>query len=138
MSGIIVNFVGRLGTDAESRQTKSGTEFIALKVACDEFKNNTTSTTWMNVYDWSVKTKKMLPYLKKGSLVSIQGLETINAYLSRNGEPMFNRDVSALNIDFVNVGKKQVSEAKAESESVLAESKKIDFEQQTKEEELPF
>lgn len=139
MSGINVNFIGRLGMDAEIKQTKNGVEFIVMKVACDEFKGNKVSTAWMNVYDWSDRTKKMIPYLKKGSLINVQGMETISPYLSRSGEPLYSRDVSAFNVDFVNVGKKQESDAQ-QKEEIKIEVPSISNTDKTEinNEELPF
>ena len=47
----------------------------------------------------------MLEFLKKGSAVSVLGVETVGTYQSKNGETMVSRDVIADRVDFVNLGK---------------------------------
>ena len=42
-----VNVIGRLGADAEVRESKNG-KFVTFRVATDEFKNNTNETVWLS------------------------------------------------------------------------------------------
>ena len=99
---INVNFNGRLGADSELKtNNNNGKQFVAMRVATDEFRNGKRETVWVNVVDYSDKTKNMAAYLKKGSLVNVHGVESVNLYQSKNGETMISRDVISDRIDFV-------------------------------------
>ena len=99
-----VNVIGRLGADSEIKTNSNGRPFVVFRLATDEFKNGKAETTWLNVVDYTEKTHKMAAYLKKGSLVSIHGIETIGMYKNKNGENSFSRDVMSDRVDFVSIG----------------------------------
>lgn len=101
---INVNFNGRLGADCEMKTSSNGRQFISMRVATDEFRNGKKETVWVNVADYSDKTKSMSEYLKKGSLVNIHGVESVGLYQNKNGETMISRDVISDRIDFVGGG----------------------------------
>lgn len=103
--GVIVNFIGRLGADAELKTSKNGKQYVAMRVATDEFRNGEKSTAWLNVSYYAEKGTKMQEFLKKGSAVNVIGVETVGTYQSKNGETMVSRDVMADRVDFVNLGK---------------------------------
>lgn len=100
-----VNFNGRLGADAELRTAKSGKQYVAMRVATDEFKNGEKGTTWINVTYHGDRAIKMHEYLKKGSAVSVIGSETVGTYQNKNGETQVSRDVLADRVDFVGLSK---------------------------------
>ena len=102
---INVNFMGRLGADAELKTSKGGKQFVSMRIATDEFKNGEKGTAWINVSYYAEKGTKMLEFLKKGSAVSVLGVETVGTYQSKNGETLVSRDVIADRVDFVNLGK---------------------------------
>ena len=102
---INVNFMGRLGADAELKTSKGGKQFVSMRIATDEFKNGERGTAWINVSYYAEKGTKMLEFLKKGSAVIVLGVETVGTYQSKNGETMVSRDVIADRVDFVNLGK---------------------------------
>lgn len=98
---IQVNFNGRLGADAEVRQSKEGKEFITFSVAVNEKRNGEKKTTWMRVRSDNMR---IAPYLKKGSLVFVSGNEDVNTFIDKNGSTQVSRDVRAHNIDFISIG----------------------------------
>ena len=100
-----VNFIGRLGEDAELRTSKGGKQYVAMRVATDEFKNGEKGTAWINVTYHGDRAIKMHEYLKKGSAVSVMGSETVGTYQNKNGETQVSRDVLADRVDFLNLGK---------------------------------
>ena len=103
---INVNFNGRLGADAEIKTSaKSGKQYVAMRVATDEFRNGEKGTAWMNVTYHGDRAIKMQEYLKKGNAVTVMGVETVSTYQNRNGETMISRDVIADRVEFVNLGK---------------------------------
>ena len=98
-----VNVIGRLGADAEVRESKNG-KFVTFRVATDEFKNNTNETVWLSVSDFTSRTLKLAEYLKKGKLIDLSGVETCRIYNDKNGQPQIARDIIADRVEFVNVG----------------------------------
>ena len=114
-----INFIGRLGADAELKTAKSGRQYVSMRVATDEFKKGEKSTSWLNVTYTGDRALKMHEYLKKGSAIVVMGVETIDTYQStKTGETMFSRDVIADRVDFVGLGKSgdtQSNEATADT-----------------------
>ena len=70
MQTIILN--GRLGQDAEVKQTRDNRSFTTFSVAVNSQVNNETKTTWYRVA-WFDYREKMVQYLKKGCAVSVIG-----------------------------------------------------------------
>lgn len=70
--------IGRLGRDPEIRYTASGTPMASFSVATSERKveNGTATiskTEWHNIVAWSRLAENCEKYLKKGSLVYVEG-----------------------------------------------------------------
>lgn len=101
---INVNFVGRLGADAELRQDKFMRNFVAFNVAVDEYRNGQNETVWLRVTDNSERIMKMQPHLKKGTMVSVHGVESVRMFTSANGTMGVSRDVRADRVEFVKSG----------------------------------
>lgn len=106
-----VNFIGRLGGNAEVKVSQKGNQFVVMNVATDEFKKGEKSTSWLRVTCVDDRTLKMVPYLTKGKLINIIGTETVSAYQSRTGQLGVDRTVIADRIDFVGGGKSQDEQA---------------------------
>ena len=142
---INVNFMGRLGADAELKTSKGGKQFVSMRIAADEFKNGERGTAWINVSYYAEKGTKMLEFLKKGSAVSVLGVETVGTYQSKNGETMVSRDVIADRVDFVNLGKSgdtQSSETVADTGTFKKKANEAETVAETaassSEDDLPF
>ena len=80
MSGTVnrVILVGRLGRDPEIKYTASGMALAKFSVATDEFRkdaqgNRQESTEWHNLVFWGKQAEIAGEYLKKGSLVYVEG-----------------------------------------------------------------
>lgn len=101
---INVNFVGRLGADAELKKDSFQRDFVSFSVAVDEFRGGQNETAWMRVTASGDRAVKMQPYLKKGSLVSIHGVESVRLFTSASGTTGVSRDVRADRMEFVKVG----------------------------------
>lgn len=105
MSNVKVHIIGRLGADAEVKQSKKGKEFITFNIAVDDFIQGNKMTTWFTVADFTENASKRASYLKKGSLIEVQGIETCRIYMDRNKTPQIARDIRSTHIDFVISGK---------------------------------
>jgi len=69
----IIQITGRLGADPESRFTASGQKVTTLIMAINKKRGGKEETIWWRVTLWGERFDKMLPYLKKGSLVTAVG-----------------------------------------------------------------
>lgn len=110
--------IGRLGADAELKTSKGGNQFLSMRVASNEYVNGENTTTWVTVIWSGDRAVKMAQYMKKGSLISINGTLRVSSYTSKNGEAGVNIDVFADRIDFLNTGtsgQTQTSEATIET-----------------------
>ena len=114
--GLNVHFVGRLGRDAEKHESKTpGVFFATYTIAVDDFNVETkqNETVWVRVVDWSDRTLNMLQYLKKGTLLYVQGSLKTSMYQGKNGIQISN-DVRAYFWDFVRSGKREDDTASAQ------------------------
>lgn len=100
----VIHVIGRLGADSELRTAKSGRQYVTMRVASDEFANGEKTTSWFSVTYTNERAVKIQEYLKKGSMVSIVGSETIRTYQSKTGETAFSRDILADRVEFVSSG----------------------------------
>ena len=101
-----VNVIGRLGNDSEVINGKNG-QFLSFRLATDDFKNGEKTTSWMRVTFNGEKGVKMAEWLKKGRMVNVMGTEFVSIYTDKSGQPQISRDISANNVEFVNIGSGQ-------------------------------
>lgn len=96
--------IGRLGADAELKTAKSGSQFLSMRVASNDYVNGETTTTWLNVTWVGERAIKMAEHMKKGRMVSVNGPLRVSTYTTKNGETAISIDVMADRVDFVNTG----------------------------------
>lgn len=106
-----INFIGRLGRDAEVHSAQNGGQFISMNIATDVFNPQTkqNDTLWLRVTDGSDRTMKMLQYLKKGTMLNVVGELRTSIYNGQNG-PSISHDVRCFNWDFVRSGRQDTAE----------------------------
>lgn len=66
-----VQLTGRLGRDAELKQTQGGESFAVFALAVSGFKKD--ETNWFEVTLWGKSATSIHPYLVKGKSVAVQG-----------------------------------------------------------------
>lgn len=128
MSSVKVHVIGRLGADAEVRETKNGKEFATFNLAVDDFNQGKKTTTWFTVADFSEVAKRRAEFLKKGGMIEVQGIETCRPYMDRNNLPQVARDIRATHIDFISLGNRQEKETEV---NVSAELKPQEIKTET-------
>lgn len=126
---IIVNIIGRVGTDCEIKTSDDGRNFIRFRFATDENFGGIETTNWMTVSSNSAKSLKMAEYIKKGRLLNVFGTEKSYIEFDKNGKPFIAREIYADRIDFVPSSSKQDREVKIENfvkptEPITNETKK--------------
>jgi len=100
-----VQLIGRLGRDPESRYTPTGKRVTHFSLAVDnrwksedgEIKE---STEWINVEAWERLGEVCQEFLKKGSLVYLEGRLKTDKYEENGGSRFFTK-VVALTVQFL-------------------------------------
>jgi single-strand DNA-binding protein len=100
-----VQLIGRLGKDPESKFTPTGKKLTQFRLAVDnrwKDKNGETkeSTEWVNIEAWGRLGEVCQEYLKKGSLVFIEGRLKTDKYEDK-GETKYFTKVVALTLQFL-------------------------------------
>lgn len=99
-----VNFIGRLGADAEEKVSTAGNHFLTLRVAVDGYVKKERTTDWVRVTYVGERATKMKEFLTKGRQVYVAGQARIDTYQTKNGDWTGSFDVIADRIDFVSSG----------------------------------
>jgi len=97
---------GHLGSDPETRFTPSGRKVTSFRIAVRARKGGQDTTMWWRVTIWGESFDKMMPYLKKGSPVIVNGeIMPPEIYQNREGQPQVSLDITAHNISFSPFGR---------------------------------
>jgi len=64
---------GTCGTDAETRQTQSGSSVTSVSVAVNGFANGEKTTEWFDVSMWGKRGEAMKQFATKGSRITFSG-----------------------------------------------------------------
>ncbi len=99
-----VEISGFLGKDAEIRKFEKGRTLTSLSVATSEsYKNQkgewVSNTTWHNVTMWKSPDPEMVPHLKKGARVNVNGKLSTRKYTDKNGQTRYITEVIAGKIE---------------------------------------
>ena len=68
-----ITIAGRLGKDAETRNTQAGDQVTGFTVAVDEGFGDKKRTLWFDVSYWGKRGAAVAPYLTKGGNVTVSG-----------------------------------------------------------------
>jgi len=119
-----VQVIGRLGKDPETRFTPSGKKVAHFSLAVSQrWKSNGETkeyTEWVNVEAWGRLGEVCQEYLKKGSLVYLEGRLKTDKYEDKGGETKYYTKVVALQM--------QMLDKKDKEEPVTVEEEAADYE----------
>jgi len=101
-----VQLIGRLGKDPESKFTPTGKRVAHFSVAIsNRWKSKegeaNNYTEWVNVEAWGRLGEVCQEYLKKGSLVYLEGRLKTERYEDKEGETKYYTKVVALSLQFL-------------------------------------
>jgi single-strand DNA-binding protein len=100
-----VQLIGRLGKEPESRFTPNGKKVAHFSLAISQRRKSGNETKeyteWVNVEAWGRLGEVAQQYLKKGSLVYIEGRLKTDKYEDKGGETKYFSKVIALMIQFL-------------------------------------
>ena len=134
----IVQIIGNLGSDPETKMLPSGQRIITFSIATSYKKKGEETSTWWSVTLWDKKFDPMLPHIKKGTLLLVVGdLAPPKTYVDKNGQTKINLSISADIIRFLPGKKKEEdgehkSPEKAQGSFIPGNGISLD------DEELPF
>ena len=100
-----VTLIGRLGNDVELRFLPEGTAVCDLRIATNEdYKDKEGAkheqTEWHRVVVWNGQAKTCAQYLKKGSLVAVEGKLKTRTW-DKDGEKRYITEISASHVEFL-------------------------------------
>lgn len=101
--------VGRLGKDPEIRYLQDGTGVATFSVATDEVwkdKNGekVQNTTWHNIVAWKKLAEICAEYLKKGSLIFIEGKIQNRKWVDKEGVTKYTSEIVAYTMKMLGSG----------------------------------
>lgn len=115
------NILGRLGADAEVKESASGSKFMTMRVATDEYnrQTKTTDTVWVNVACFGEREiNSMSQHLKKGSAVFVQGILRCRIFDKQDGTKAIGYDLTADRIEFAGLGASGATQTEAATTNV--------------------
>jgi single-strand DNA-binding protein len=117
-----VQVIGRLGKDPETRFTPSGKKVAHFSLAVSQrWKSNGETkeyTEWVNVEAWGRLGEVCQEYLKKGSLVYLEGRLKTDKYEDKGGETKYYTKVVALQMQMLDKKDKEEPVMTVEEEAV--------------------
>ena len=112
-----VMLIGRLGKDPELRYTTSGSPIANLRIATDESYtdrdgNKVEQTEWHTVVAFQRLAENCQTYLKKGSLVFVEGSLQTRKWQDQQGQDKYSTEIKANRVQFLD---RKESNAKIEN-----------------------
>jgi single-strand DNA-binding protein len=95
---------GRIGRDAKSSTTKTGTTFCSFSLAVNKGYGEKKFTDWRKVTLFGKRAESLAPYLTKGTAVVVRGEPTIESYTSSDGEQKTMLSIKADDIELLGGG----------------------------------
>lgn len=137
---IHINFIGRLGADAEIKTLPNGSSLMIMNVATDEFSHGQKVTTWLRVITANERMFKLKDYLTKGKMLNINGVESVSVYKTKNDTYAASREVTVDRIEFVSNGTTTTTQTNNETpqQQQSASEKVIEQASEAVEDDLPF
>lgn len=116
----MIVIVGRLGADPELKSTATGKLVCNLSVATDEYagKDKERRTEWHRVTVWSQQAEACAKYLKKGSLVYIQGRNQTRSWNDKDGNKRYSTEIVAERVQFLDSKPKSGEPTPADDPSI--------------------
>ena len=100
-----VQLIGRLGKDPESKYTPTGKKVAHFSLAVSQRWKTAGETKeyteWVNIEAWGRLGEVCQEYLKKGSLVYLEGRLKTEKYEDKEGETKYYTKVVALTLQFL-------------------------------------
>lgn len=102
---------GNLGNDGEQRFTPSGDSIVTFSVPASSGFGEKKKTAWLRCTLFGKRGESVLPYLKKGQLVGVQGEFSMDEWTGKDGDKRVTACVRVADVTLL--GKAQESQQEA-------------------------
>lgn len=92
-------FTGRIGRDAEARTLPGGDKVCNFPVAVDVGNKTEPKTMWLDCSMWGKRGESLLPYLVKGTKITVSGRVQVEDYKRKDGTNGYRLSVNLDAID---------------------------------------
>jgi single-strand DNA-binding protein len=94
--------IGNLGQDAQVKTTQQGAQYLAFSVAVSEKRNQQEVTTWFSCSGWGERfLGAIVPHLKKGTKVYIEGKYQPSLYTQQDGTIVISHNLMINHIELL-------------------------------------
>lgn len=100
-----VTLIGRIGSDVELREAKSGNSVGSFRLATTGRKED--ETDWHSVTVFGKQAETTAKFCGKGSMVAVEGRISYRQYESESGERKYFTDIIANRVEFLITKKQQ-------------------------------
>jgi single-strand DNA-binding protein len=117
MAGLnLVQVIGNLGADPESKYTADGTAVTTMRVAAsrnwtDPQGEKKEQTEWFSIVVWGKRAETVAQYLAKGRKVYVRGRLQTRSWHTQDGETKYRTEVVAEDVIFLDKAEGTVSGA---------------------------
>ena len=101
---IQLNFIGRVGADAQVKTTNQGRQYIDMRMAADMKSGENPETMWIHVRAFNTPVS-MVQYYTKGKALYVTGKYENSIYETKDGRSLISNDVIASSIEFLGLGR---------------------------------
>ena len=112
---------GNLGNDGEQRFTPSGDSIVTFSVPASSGFGDKKKTAWLRCTLFGKRGESVLPYLKKGQLVGVQGEFSLDEWTGKDGDKRVTACVRVTDVTLL--GKAQESQQEAPQQARRAPAK---------------
>ncbi len=141
-----VILIGNVGADPEIRTLDSGTKVASLRVATNEYYKDNKHTEWHSVVAWRGLADVVEKYVKKGTLLYVEGRIRRRDYEDKDGNKRYSFEIVADVIrmlgrgEISNVEKTETNSAEPSSDTFIdgGNDTKNNIPPAEEEDDLPF
>lgn len=106
---------GNLGRDADTRYTPNGDAVVNFSLPITSGYGKHEVTTWLNCSLWGKRGESVLPYLKKGTLVGVQGEFQARTYNDKEGNEKMSLELRVSDLKLLGNRTSATSESQPQS-----------------------
>lgn len=96
-----VVLVGRLTKDPELKYTQNGIAVARFTLAVNRTFSNQQEADFINCVAWRKQAENLANYMRKGSLIGVQGRIQTGSFDDKDGKRIYTTDIVADNIQFL-------------------------------------
>lgn len=104
---------GNLGSDAEQRYTQSGDSIVSFSVPAKSGFGDKAVTSWIKCSMFGKRGESVLPYLKKGQLVGVQGEFASREWQDKEGQKRTSNEMRVNDLQLLGKASPQVEQKTA-------------------------